>query len=88
MPDTPAFNVNISWGLRILPAAILLTGGAAKIAGEPMLVRIFAQPGFGQWFRYVTAGVEIAGEIALFVLSGTLAWLMRYQLLMLRERLL
>ena len=126
MTLTPAFYVNASWGLRILLAVIFFAAGAAKIAGVPMMVQVFAQIGIGQWFRFVTAGVEIAGAVALlipgltgvaavwlgatmffailahlfvlrnnpggavalFVLSTSLAWLMRDQLIALRERLL
>jgi len=33
----------------------------------PMLVDVFAKIGIGQWFRYVTAAVEIAGVIGLLV---------------------
>jgi len=122
----PVFYRNLSWGLRILLAVIFFAAGAAKIAGEPMLVQVFAQIGLGQWFRFFTAGVEIAGAVALlipsvtgvaaavlgttmffavlahllvlrtnpggavalFVLSVSLAWLMRDQLRTLRDRLL
>jgi uncharacterized membrane protein YphA (DoxX/SURF4 family) len=90
------------------------------------MVQVFAQIGLGQWFRFVTAGVEISGAVALlipgltgiaavwlgitmffaifahlfalrsnpggavvlFVLSASLAWLMRDQLFTLRDRLL
>jgi uncharacterized membrane protein YphA (DoxX/SURF4 family) len=126
MTVTPAFYVNVSWGLRILLAVIFFAAGAAKLVGVPMMVQIFAQIGLGQWFRFVTAAVEISGAVALlipgltgiaafwlgttmffailahllvlrtnpggaivlFVLSSSLAWLMRDQLLTLRERLL
>jgi len=126
MTLTPAFYLNVSWGLRILLAVIFFAAGAAKIAAIPMMVQLFAQIGLGQWFRFVTAGVEIAGAVALLipgltglgaawlgttmffavvahlfvlrsnpggaivllVLSSSLAWLMREQLVMLRERLL
>jgi len=125
MALTPVLYVNLSRGLRILLAVIFFAAGAAKIAGVPMMVQVFAQIGLGQWFRFVTAGVEIAGAvallipgltgiaavwlgttmffaivahvlvlhsspgaaIALLVLSASLAWLMRDQLLTLRERL-
>jgi hypothetical protein len=126
MTLTPDFYVKVSWGLRILLAVLFFAAGAAKIAGVPMMVQVFAQIGFGQWFRFVTAGVEIAGAVALlipgltgiaafwlgttmffailahlfllrtnpggavalFVLSLSLAWLMRDQLPTLRGRLL
>jgi uncharacterized membrane protein YphA (DoxX/SURF4 family) len=57
MSLTPAFYVNVSWGLRILPAVVFFAAGVAKIVGVPMLVQSFAQIGLGQWFRFVTAVV-------------------------------
>ena len=125
MTLTPAY-LNVSWGLRILLAVVFFAAGAAKIAGVPRMVQVFAQIGIGQWFRFVTAGIEIAGAaallipgltgvaavwlgttmffavvahlfilrsnpggaIVLFVMSSSLAWLMREQFLILRERLL
>lgn len=57
----------ISWGLRIIAAAVFLAAGSAKLAGVPMMVGIFDQIGIGQWFRVVTGLVEVAGAIALLV---------------------
>lgn len=55
----------ISWVLRLLSAAAFLAAGSAKLAGVPMMVAIFDQIGFGQWFRLFTGVVEIAGAIAI-----------------------
>jgi putative oxidoreductase len=44
-----------------------LAAGAAKLAGVPFMVDLFAQIGLGQWFRVVTGVVEIAGAVALLV---------------------
>ncbi len=73
-----------------LPARTTSTNSATsfKSSIDSSKVQVFAQIGFGQWFRFVTAGVEIAGAVALFVLSLSLAWLMRDQLSTLRGRLL
>lgn len=56
-----------SWVIRILLAVAFLGAGGAKLAGVPMMVEVFDQIGMGQWFRYVTAIIEIAGAIALFI---------------------
>jgi putative oxidoreductase len=56
-----------AWILQILLAAVFLAAAGAKLAGVPMLVQVFDQIGVGQWFRIVTAIVEIAGAIALLV---------------------
>jgi uncharacterized membrane protein YphA (DoxX/SURF4 family) len=54
--------------VRILQALLVLAFTAAalaKFAGVPMMVMTFQQIGLGQWFRYVTATVELIGVIAL-----------------------
>jgi hypothetical protein len=58
----PAIAASILQGLL----ALAFTAAAcAKFAGVSMLVMIFDQIGLGQWFRYVTAAVEIIGVLAL-----------------------
>lgn len=53
--------------LRILLALAFLAAGGAKLASVPAMVQIFDTLGFGQWFRYVTGVVEIAGAVALLI---------------------
>jgi hypothetical protein len=60
-----------SWALRLFSAAVFLAAGGAKIAGVPMMVAIFDQVGFGQWFRVLTGIVEVGGAIALLVTAST-----------------
>ena len=55
--------------LRILLALAFLAAGGAKLASVPAMVQIFDTLGFGQWFRYVTGVVEIAGAVALLIPS-------------------
>ena len=55
------------WGLRILLALAFGAAGGAKLAGAPETVQIFDAIGFGQWFRYVTGAVEVAGALLLLV---------------------
>jgi uncharacterized membrane protein YphA (DoxX/SURF4 family) len=55
--------------LRILLALAFLAAGGAKLASVPAMVQIFDALGFGQWFRYVTGVVEIAGAVALLIPS-------------------
>jgi uncharacterized membrane protein YphA (DoxX/SURF4 family) len=57
----------VAWVLQVLLAAVFLAAAGAKLASVPMLVQVFDQIGVGQWFRFVTAIVEIAGAIALLV---------------------
>ena len=56
-----------AWVVQGLLAAAFLAAGGAKLAGVPMMVQIFDQIGFGQWFRIVTGIVEVVGAIALLI---------------------
>ncbi len=53
------------WVLRVLIAALFLYAGAMKLTGDPMMVEEFGTIGLGQWFRYLTGILEVAGSIAL-----------------------
>jgi uncharacterized membrane protein YphA (DoxX/SURF4 family) len=53
------------WTIQILTAAAFLAAGASKLAGASMMVVEFEMIGLGQWFRYFTGLLEIAGAIAL-----------------------
>src|SRR5246127_3937017 len=55
------------WGLQILTAAAFLMAGFAKLTGQPMMVETFDKVGIGQWFRYVTGGIEVASSILLLI---------------------
>ena len=41
--------------------------GFAKLSGQPMMVETFDKIGIGQWFRYVTGGIEVASAISLLI---------------------
>ena len=56
-----------AWALQGILAAAFLAAGAAKLAGVPFMVDLFAQIGLGQWFRVVTGVVEVTGAVALLV---------------------
>ncbi len=60
-------NRRIVWTIRVLLALAFGAAGAAKLAGAAPLVQIFDQIGIGQWFRYVTGIVELAGAVLLLV---------------------
>ena len=53
------------WALQILTAAAFLMAGFGGLSGQPMMVETFDKIGIGQWFRYVTGGIEIASAILL-----------------------
>ena len=59
-------------------AGIFLLVGGAKLIGRPDMVALFRDIGVGQWFRYVTGAVEVAGAALLVIpmLSGASALLL------------
>jgi putative oxidoreductase len=61
------------WLLRVALSLIFIYVGFIKIPGRvhPMWVRVFNEIGFGQWFRFFTAFVEIIGGMLLVVPSAT-----------------
>lgn len=62
---TPA-NIAL-WVLQVLLAAMFLMAGVSKLMGQEMMVENFETIGLGQWFRYVTGGVEVVAAILLVV---------------------
>ena len=64
------------WAMRILQILLALAFGAAgamKLVGAEAMVAMFDQIGFGQWFRYVTGLVELAGAV-LIIIPATAFW--------------
>jgi putative oxidoreductase len=67
LPRPAKATAVVAWVIQVLLAVAFLAAASAKLVGVPMLVEVFDQIGVGQWFRIVTALVEIAGAIALLV---------------------
>ena len=59
------------WALKILFALAFLAAGGAKLAGVPMMVHEFDVVGLGQWFRYFTGIVEVAGGLLFLIPPAT-----------------
>ena len=55
------------WVLRVAVGLAFLAAGGSKLAGAPPMVAMFTKIGFGQWFRFLTGSLELAGAIGLFV---------------------
>jgi uncharacterized membrane protein YphA (DoxX/SURF4 family) len=53
--------------LKIVLAVLFFAAAGAKLAGVKMMVAEFNLVGLGQWFRYLTAIIEITG-------AGLLLW--------------
>ena len=61
--------VGMLWALQIVGAALFLMSGISKLAGVAAMVQLFDAVGVGQWFRYLTGGIEVAGAILLLIPS-------------------
>jgi putative oxidoreductase len=57
----------VLWVLQIAGAAMFLMAGTSKLAGAPAMVQVFGAIGWGQWFRYLTGFLEVAGAVALLI---------------------
>jgi putative oxidoreductase len=55
------------WSVQVLLAVMFLLTGSSKLAGAAAMVALFDAIGVGQWFRYVTGGIEVASAVALLV---------------------
>jgi putative oxidoreductase len=55
------------WILSGLLALAFLGAGGAKLAGAAAMVELFDKVGLGQWFRYFTGMLEVAGAIGLLI---------------------
>ena len=67
-PTKPSKALNLTiWGVQILAALAFLVAGGSKVSGAPVMVDMFEKIGFGQWFRYVTGSLEVAGALLLLV---------------------
>jgi putative oxidoreductase len=61
--------LDVAWAFQILAATQFFLTGLDKLSDAPPMVQLFATVGLGQWLRYVTGVIEIAGSIALLVPS-------------------
>jgi putative oxidoreductase len=59
----------VLWAGQFVIAAAFLMAGGSKFAGAPAMVALFNEIGIGQWFRYLTATIEVGSAIALLVPS-------------------
>lgn len=64
--DAP-WPIRLGW-LRIAELGLgmlFVAAGVVKLAGMTFMVELFTSLGFGQWLRYVTAVIELAGGVLL-----------------------
>lgn len=59
-------NVGL-WVLQIAAAGMFAMAGISKLAGAAQMVAMFDLIGLGQWFRYLTGGIEVVSAVLLLV---------------------
>src|SRR5216683_5905510 len=57
----------VLWALQIAAAGMFLMVGFLKLSGNAQLVGLFEAIGIGQWFRYLTGTLEVAGAFLLLI---------------------
>jgi uncharacterized membrane protein YphA (DoxX/SURF4 family) len=57
----------IGWILAVFLALVFALAGGIKLVGAPAMVQEFAQIGIGQWFRFLTGTLEVAGAVGLLI---------------------
>src|SRR2546422_11452817 len=66
VPRTTGKIINVVlWVLQIAAAGMFLMVGFLKLSGNAQLVGLFQAIGLGQWFRYLTGSLDVAGAILL-----------------------
>ena len=55
--------------MQVVLAGMFLLSGGSKLAGAAAMVALFDAIGVGQWFRYLTGGIEVVSAVALLVPS-------------------
>ena len=60
------------WLPRLAVALIFVSVGSSKFS-DPMWVRLFGRIGLGQWFRYLTGVMQIAGGVLVLIPRTSLA---------------
>ena len=76
VPRTTGKVINVVlWVLQIGAAGMFLMVGFLKLSGNAQLVGLFQAIGLGQWFRYLTGSLEVAGAILILIprMSGLAA---------------
>ena len=57
------------WCAQAASAALFFVAGVSKLAGAAAMVQTFDAIGLGQWFRYLTGGIEAVSAVLLLVPS-------------------
>lgn len=65
-PRGRAVNITL-WVVQVLLALFFVFAASGKLLGDQATVNEFAKIGAGQWFRYLTGVLELAGAIGLLI---------------------
>jgi uncharacterized membrane protein YphA (DoxX/SURF4 family) len=57
----------VGWILCVLMAAMFVMAGLGKLSSRPGMVMEFEEIGLGQWFRYFTGALEMAGAAGVLI---------------------
>ncbi|WP_433007811.1 DoxX family protein [Kribbella sp. CA-294648] len=55
------------WILQLFLAAEFVMAGVMKLAGNALMVEMFAELGAGQWLRFLVGALEVAGAIGVLI---------------------
>jgi putative oxidoreductase len=64
---SPKWRAIVSWVLRVILGFAFLLIGATKLTSTAHAVEYFEAIGWGQWFRYLTGFLDVAGAALLFL---------------------
>ena len=56
-----------TWMPRVAVAIAFLAIGASKFEAQSMWIRTFNEIGLGDWFRYVTGGIQMLGAVLVLI---------------------
>ncbi|MGH3095344.1 MAG: DoxX family protein [Streptosporangiales bacterium] len=65
VPGRPA-NIAL-WCLQVVTAVAVVGAGLATVGGAAQPVEMFDRIGAGEWFRYLTGALEVAGGLGLLI---------------------
>lgn len=67
-PHAPASKLNVAlWSVQVITAVAVFGAGLATVGGAAQPVEMFNQIGAGEWFRYLTGALEVAGGLGLLI---------------------
>jgi putative oxidoreductase len=75
MKQRPRGVTTVLWTAQIALAVVFVSVAVPRLLGTSATVETFDQIGLGQWLRYATGAVELAGAIGLLIprLAGAAA---------------